>query len=239
MDCYHAKQWSIKKLHRVLMLSHVYQQVSDDGLRSAEKDSENRLLSKMNRRRLDFESMRDTLLFVAGNLDRTVGGRAVELTPQPKVAAAGNFVGTLGDRPALCRAIYGFIDRQNLPGQLRDFDFADPDTITGRRFVTTVPQQALFFFNNPFVMQQASELITRPEFQSLEVIDKRVQYLYQRVLQRDPTSGEIDLAAQFIKSEPATVSPIETIALDSQRPLHPWERFAQVLLMSDELMFVD
>ena len=71
--------WSIKKMHRMLMLSSVYQQKSDDNLRYEKRDPDNRLLSKMNRRRLDFESMRDTLLFVAGELDRSFGGRPVDL----------------------------------------------------------------------------------------------------------------------------------------------------------------
>ena len=71
--------WSLKKLHRVLMLSSVYQQKSDDNLRHEKFDPDNRLLAKTNRRRLDFESMRDTLLFVAGNLDHSFGGRPVDL----------------------------------------------------------------------------------------------------------------------------------------------------------------
>ena len=71
--------WSLKKLHRLLMLSSVYQQKSDDNLRHEKLDPDNRLLAKMNRRRLDFESMRDTLLFVAGNLDHSFGGRPVDL----------------------------------------------------------------------------------------------------------------------------------------------------------------
>jgi len=234
--------WSLKKLHRWLMLSRVYRQTSDDKMRSEAADSENRLLSRMNRRRLDFESMRDTLLFVAGNLDRTVGGRAVELTPQPRVA----FGGTPGDQPpSHRRAIYGFIDRQNLPGLLRAFDFADPDTITGRRYATAVPQQALFFFNSPFVMQQACSLAARADFQQLDATAKQVQYLYQQVFQRDPTAGEVELASRFMAAElsaaasPAEDSATSSLVPDSLRPLRPWERFAHVLLMSDELMFVD
>ncbi len=238
--------WSLKNLHRLLMLSRVYRQASDDGLRSEAVDSENRLLSKMNRRRLDFESLRDTLLFVAGNLDRTVGGRAVELTSQPRVAPEGSFIGTSGNQPpSPRRAIYGYIDRQNLPGLLRAFDFADPDTITGQRYVTTVPQQALFFFNSPFVMQQSCSLAARADFQQLDETAKQVQNLYQHVLQRDPTPGEVELAGQFMSAEqsaaasPAENSVTSSLVPDSLRPLRPWERFVHVLLMSDELMFVD
>jgi hypothetical protein len=238
--------WSLKKLHRLLMLSRVYRQASDDGLRSTAVDPENRLLAKMNRRRLDFESLRDTLLFVAGNLDGTVGGRAVELTPQQRVSLGGGFEGAPADRPpSRRRAIYAFIDRQNLPGVFRTFDFADPDTSTGRRFFTTVPQQALFFFNNPFVMQQACSLAARAVSRQLNSPAEQVTYLYQQILQREPTAGEIELALRFLAAEnaapassadsPATGS----ASIENQRPLRPLERFTHVLLMSDELMFVD
>lgn len=228
--------WSLKKLHRLIMLSRVYRQSSDDQLKGATVDSENRLLSKMNRRRLDFEALRDTLLFVAGNLDGTLGGRAVELTPQPRVAPGGAFIGAVEDRPASTRrAIYAFIDRQNLPGLLRSFDFADPDTITGRRFATTVPQQALFFFNNAFVMDQSRRLVARPDFQNIDDSAARVRMLYQQVFQRDPTAAEVKLAGRFIAGEQASATP----AAENPRPLSPWERYAHVLLMSDELMFVD
>ncbi len=229
--------WSLKKLHRLLMLSHAYQRASDDGLRSEAADSENHLLSKMNRRRLGFEEVRDTLLFVAGNLDETIGGRAVELVPQPKVAAAGNFIGIGDQPPSRRRAIYGHIDRQNLPGLFRAFDFADPDTITGRRYVTTVPQQSLFFFNSPFVMQQACEIVARPDFQALDNTPKRIQNLYQQLFQRDPTESEAELATQFLAAEP--VETPATVGANGLRPMTSWERYAHVLLMSDELMFVD
>ena len=80
--------WSLKKLHRLLMLSSVYQQKSDDNLRHEKLDPDNRLLAKMNRRRLDFESMRDTLLFVAGNLDHSFGGRPVDLLKRGTASTA-------------------------------------------------------------------------------------------------------------------------------------------------------
>ena len=224
--------WSLKKLHRLLMLSRTYRQASDDGLRYETLDPENRLLSKMNRRRLDFESMRDSLLAVAGDLDRTMGGRAVELTPQPRVSAGGAFFGPPKEQPpSLRRVIYAFIDRQNLPGLLRVFDFADPDTITGRRYITTVPQQALFFFNNPLVMQQAQSLVSSAAFRRLEGNDERIRHLYQQVYQRDPAPEELEFVTRFVAgAEASTTSPPAP---------HPWELFAHVLLMSDEFVFVD
>jgi len=235
--------WSLKKLHRQLMSSHTYQQSSDDGLRSATIDPENHLLSKMNRHRLEFEELRDTLLAVAQNLDDKMDGRAVFLTPQPKVSAGGGFEDAPVDPNfSRRRAIYGFIDRQNVPGLFRAFDFADPDTITGRRYATTVPQQALFFFNNPFVMQQAVQLAADSANVPIEN-DQRIRSLYQQLFQREPTDDELSLANQFLSHEPSE-SAVDAGAVtpskpDQSRNLRPWERLVHVLLMADELMFVD
>ena len=104
----------------------------------------------MNRQRLEFESMRDTLLSVAGTLDATMGGQSVDITSEPYSTR---------------RTIYGFVDRQNLPNLFRAFDFASPDTTSSRRFFTTVPQQALFLMNSPFVVELAQKLVKRPGFQ--------------------------------------------------------------------------
>src|SRR5207249_3588694 len=117
--------WSLKKLHRLLMLSSVYQQRSDDNLRYEKLDPDNRLLSKANRRRLEFESMRDTLLFVVGNLDPSFGGRPVDLIKKREGSSR--------------RTVYGTIDRNDLPSLFRAFDFANPDLSTAQRDTTTVP----------------------------------------------------------------------------------------------------
>jgi hypothetical protein len=217
--------WSLKKLLRLLMLSSAYQQSSDDNLCHAKLDPDNRLLAKMNRRRLDFESMRDTLLFVAGNLDFSIGGRPVDLLRQ----RAGSFGSSR-------RAVYGTIDRNDLLALLRIFDFADPDLCTAQRDATTVPQQALFFLNSPFVMEQACKLVNDHAFQRLDDGTQQARYLYQRVYQRDPSPEEIQLGLRFLHGTPASAG---TEQLIREQPLTPQERYAQVLLMSNELMFVD
>ena len=220
--------WSLKKLHRLLMLSSVYQQKSDDNLRHEKLDPDNRLLAKMNRRRLDFESMRDTLLFVAGNLDHSFGGRPVDLLKR----------GTANQQPySNRRTVYGVIDRNDLLALFRIFDFANPDITTAQRDATTVPQQALFFLNSPFVMEQACKMVNRPPFQRLDDETKRVRYLYQLVYQRDPSADEIQRGLRFLQAKPASADLKEQT--HAQQPLTPWERYGQVLLMSNELMFVD
>jgi hypothetical protein len=145
--------WSLKKLHRLIMLSNVYHQSSDDeqevergrtfaytrdparrreARSPARADLDNRLLWRKNKRRLDFEAMRDSLLAVTGELDLEMGGKPVEL---------------FGKKPVTRRTVYGYVDRQFLPGVFRVFDFANPDLHIPQRS-DDVPQQALFFMNN-------------------------------------------------------------------------------------------
>jgi hypothetical protein len=217
--------WSVKQLHRLIMLSRVYQQQSEDRPACRERDPENRLLWKMNRRRLDFEALRDSLLAVAGRLDSRMGGRSVELTKPP-------FPGR--------RTVYGFIDRQNLPGVFRTFDFASPDATNPQRHTTTVPQQALFLLNSPFVIELARGLVGRPGFATLGPSERRIAWLYRRVYARPPEADEVKLALNFL--EAAHGSRPEKPARPERhpaRPLTPWEKYAQVLLLANEFMFVD
>jgi hypothetical protein len=180
-----AEGWSIKKLHRLIMLSSTYQQSSENNVKYAKLDPGNQLLWRMNRQRLDFESMRDTLLAVSGKLDETLGGHAVDLTSEPFSAR---------------RTVYGFVDRQNLPSVFRAFDFASPDTTSPRRFYTTVPQQALFLMNSPFVVDQAKNLVNRPDFKTAHTEREQIRLLYQLAFQRDPNREEMEMARKFTES---------------------------------------
>ncbi len=187
-----AEGWSIKKLHRAIMLSSVYQQSSDLRNDAAQADPENRLLWHMNRRRLDFEAMRDSLLAVAGQLDTSMGGRPVELTAAPW---------------AKRRAVYGLIDRQNLPGVFHTFDFATPDATSPQRHVTTVPQQALFMMNNPFVIEQARALVAKPEFHQPQAYEAQVAELYECVYARKAAASEVDAGLRFVMNAITNPSP--------------------------------
>src|SRR5204863_7745780 len=132
------------------------------------------------------EELRDALLSVSGKLDTTMGGLPVEIVADPSPPR---------------RTIYSYIDRQNLPGLFRTFDFANPDSTSPQRFFTTVPQQALFLLNSPFVVQQAKNMVERPEIQSLKSDDQRIQQLYRIALQRAPGADELKLAQQFIHAQ--------------------------------------
>jgi hypothetical protein len=201
-----ADGWSIKKLHRLIVLSRTYQQSSVDRPEVSRVDPENRLLGRMNRLRMDFESQRDSMLFVAGRLDPTPGGRAVNLFSPPYSTR---------------RTIYGFVDRQNLPGTLRTFDFANPDQHCPRRHETSVPQQALYLLNSPFVQQQARALAHRTTETDPT---RRIEQLYRLAYGRLPTPDEVALGLKFIGSDTS-----ESV----------WTRYAQVLMVSNEFEFVD
>jgi Protein of unknown function (DUF1553)/Protein of unknown function (DUF1549)/Planctomycete cytochrome C len=202
--------WSIKKLHRRIVLTETYRQSTRANAETVKKDPENRLLSRFNRHRLDFEQLRDALLFTTGELDRSaIGGKSVDLFSVPFTKR---------------RAIYGFVDRQNLPGTFRAFDFASPDQHTPQRFQTTVPQQALFLMNSPFVVERARSAAGR----ATGPTEERVRVLYRQILGRNPTAAELKLAADF-----ATDSSASKAGPDG------WEQLAQVLLLSNEFAFVD
>jgi mono/diheme cytochrome c family protein len=210
--------WSIKKLHRLILLSSSYQQSSSDDPRLLQMDPDNRLLARMNHRRLDFEAMRDSLIAVAGRLNPTMGGRAVELTTAPFSAR---------------RTVYGFIERQNLPGLFRTFDFASPDTSTPQRYTTTVPQQALFLMNSPFVLQQARHFLERPDVAALKH-EAKIKRMYQLAYGRTADADEIAVGLHFL-TEASESGDAQKAAL----PLSAWEQYAQVLLLSNEFAFVD
>ncbi|HEY7308503.1 MAG TPA: PSD1 and planctomycete cytochrome C domain-containing protein [Gemmataceae bacterium] len=199
--------WSIKKLHRLIVLSAAYQQASADRPDGRRVDPENALVWKMNRRRLDFEATRDALLAVSGRLDHKSGGPPVK----DIWSASGR------------RTVYGFIDRLQVPGLFRSFDFPSPDASSPRRDTTTIPQQALFLMNNPFVIDCARKLVQLPEIAAEKDCSRRVEYLYRRLYGRAPTTQEINLAREF------------TGGMESTR----WIRYAQGLLMSNEFTFLD
>ncbi len=211
--------WSIKKLHRLILLSNTYRQTSGDDPRLLQTDPENRLLARMNRRRLDFEAMRDSLLIVAGRLDAAMGGRAVELTTAPFSTR---------------RSVYGFIDRQNLPGLFRTFDFASPDASTPQRYTTTVPQQALFLMNSPFVVEQAQHFVQRADVAAQTKDKAKINRMYQLAYGRAAEAEEIALGLRFVTEASKSVE-----GKKAGLPLSAWQQYAQVLLLSNEFAFVD
>ena len=185
--------WSIKKMHKKILLSAAYRQsanpntnplvVQKASVDPIKIDAANKLLWHANLRRLDFESIRDSMLLLSGKLDRALGGRAVNITDEPY---------------SYRRTIYGFIDRDKLSEFQSQFDFADPNMANSTRGSTIVPQQALFFMNNPLAVEVARNVNARPEMAKASSDDERVTQLYRIMYQRSPTVQERQIAREFV-----------------------------------------
>ncbi|YCM44625.1 DUF1549 and DUF1553 domain-containing protein [Verrucomicrobiaceae bacterium 227] len=199
-------KWSLKSIHRLITQSAVYQQSSSPATSvAATIDPENRLLSYFPRRPLDFEAMRDSLLFASGELDLSIGGK-----PGP----------LLGASASLRRSLYGRIDRQFLPNTLRDFDFANPELHSPQRHLTNVPQQALFFLNSPFVEARAMAFARRVGEGS---INERAIRFFQIAFQRNPSAGELESCREFIEEALEKDREMEAKGSASTAPeISPW-----------------
>lgn len=204
--------WSLKKLHRRILLSQTYQQSSFDREDCRQKDPENELYWRFSRRTLDLEAMRDSMLAVSGRLDRQLGGRPVDIA---------------GDAKNIRRTIYGLVDRQDLPGLFRNFNFASPDQSADKRPQTIVPQQALFGMNSPFVMEQSTALARSCFQKSDNNLEQGIQTLYRKVLQRNPSDREVGLALQYLQNA------------ETHNQLDPQVQLAQVLLLTNEFMTLE
>jgi hypothetical protein len=174
---------SIKKLHKAIMLSSVYQLGSQNDEANYAKDSGNRFYWRFNRRRLDAEELRDSILSVSGNLDPALGGPSEDLTPAYKR-----------------RTVYGKVSRYKLDTYLQTFDFPAPNISAEKRFTTTVPLQRLFLMNSDFMQIEAEELAKRvasePDNRA------RIRKVYQLTYGRDPAEAEVKLALDYLHSEP-------------------------------------
>jgi hypothetical protein len=197
-----ANNWSIKQLHRTIMLSSTYQLSTAFNDKANEQDPSNRLLWRANRQRLDAESMRDTLFAVTGELDRTLGGKPVLL-----------------DQPTNHRrSIYGYVSRRKLDGTLALFDFPNPNLSAEQRIVTATPLQQLFFLNSEFLETRARALVDR--LANIKSTPERIREAYRLLYSREATPQELTLGQQFLATQ-------------------SWLPYAQVLLSSSELLFVN
>jgi len=201
---------SLKKLHREIMLSAAYQLSAEYSDENFAKDGDNRLLWRANRRRLDAETLRDSLLFAAGNLDRTLGGPSVDLSDDSRR-----------------RTVYSKISRFRLEGYLTLFDFPDPGITNEKRNVTLVPLQQLFFMNSGFVRRQAESFAKR--LSPVSSAEARIRRAYEILYEREPSQQEVHLGLEFLSEAGATK--------DADSPA--WQEYAHVLLSTNELAFMN
>jgi hypothetical protein len=174
--------WSIKALHRQIMLSAAYQLSTDEIEPNVTQDPDNRLLWRANMvQRLDIEALRDAILAVSGNLDLSVGGPAARLTDENTR-----------------RTVYAFISRNKLDPTLELFDFPNPNNTIEYRSVTVGPLQRLYFMNSSFIASQSRALATRLEDEASSD-EARITCAYRLLYGRKPTQAEIQLGLDFLR----------------------------------------
>lgn len=210
-----SEGWSVKKLVREIVRSRTYR-MSSDAMVKGDLDPENRLLWKANRRRLEAESIRDTMLTVSGKLSMERGGP----TFPANLAADYGYKGSDNRR-----SVYQPMFRNALPEALEAFDMADPSLVTGKRNTSTVAPQALFMLNNPFPAEQARYAANRLLAEKHGDDKERLDRAYRLALGRLPTDREREVHARFVSS--------------SQSPVDTWTSVFHALFASADFRFVE
>ncbi len=228
--------YSIKALHREIMLSATYQLSSDYSEKNSTEDPDNKLLWRASRRRLDAEALRDSLLYVTGNLDLTVGGPSAELTDDNKR-----------------RAVYGKVSRFKLNSLLELFDFPSASITSEQRNATNVPLQRLFFLNSDLVWQQAGLLADHLGAHGSADAETKIRKAYRLLFQREATETEVRLGLEFLRevqtesagNQAAGSGGFKPPVTQGQPQAHSdgspsaWQQYAQVLLSSNEFIFLN
>jgi hypothetical protein len=229
-----ADGWSLKKLHRRIMLSAVYRQGTAHDADAALADPDNRLLWRFPRRRLEAEAIRDGLLAVAGTLDRTLGGTQLE---------TGNFAYVTDEASRISsryggrrRSIYLPVVRNAVYDFFQAFDFVEPSVPNGKRARTTVAPQALWMLNNPFVAEAARGLAGRLLAEGADEAS-RVRRAYRLAYARPATDAEVRDALEYVAAfEVALVSREKD---PTERRRQAWASLCHTLLASNEFVTLE
>jgi cytochrome c553 len=216
-DRFVASGWSVKTIHREILLSSVYQQSSHAGVDTLRKDPGNLLLARMNRRRLEVEAWRDATLAVSGRLDQRLGGPSVSLEDASNVR----------------RTAYAAISRHDLAWMLRLFDYPDPNITSGGRVETTVPLQELFVLNSEFLAKNARSVAERllADQPAAPGDDSLVTRAYRLVFGREPSGRELAIGVEYIRA----LGSGESVGTRSER----LSNYAHALLATNEFLFID
>ena len=180
------RDWSLKDLHRNILLSATYRQQSLDRDHPGSTDPENRLLWKMNRKRLPWEAMRDNLVAVTGQMSLDLGG--------PSFALDSSWNGR--------RSVYGYVNRLDVATLLTTFDFPNPNASSGSRSQTTVPPQTLYFLNDAFLGEVCRRVMARDDVAGTVEARQRTELLYTILLARSAEQEDMDDALDFLGDTP-------------------------------------
>ncbi len=220
-DQFRKNGWSMKWLHRQIMLSQAYHQGAIENENSRRVDPENQLLWRMPRRRLDFESMRDSMLAACAELDTTMGGRPIDLNASPAIPR---------------RSVYGFVNRDIIANLMSTFDTANPNACTAKRPETTIPQQTLFALNSDFIQDRAARLASLTKQTNPASDEERIVAMVRRALCRNPSESEVGRAKKFLNETIPSTTTADGAAADPERR---WILLAHALMASNEFTFLD
>jgi hypothetical protein len=227
--------WSIKQMHRTIMLSSTYQMSAAYNSHAAEIDPENTLLWRANRRRLEAEPIRDAVTAVTGIIDFTPGGTMLSYKDRDYVSTTSRRGGADYDSPR--RSVYIPVVRSSMYEMFQAFDLPDPSTPNGDRNSTVIAPQALFMMNATLVLKatrsMAAKLLAEPGLDDAG----RIREAYERALARPPAASDIDRALTFIAKVEKAAEPHESDA--TKRHLFAWQSFCKALLSSNEFIYVN
>ncbi len=222
--------WSVKNIQRLILFSSTYQMASDTDDKDAEADPENRLMTRFNRQRLDVEEIRDGVLALDGSLDPAMGGTLQKGTGTDGENSAGRL--SLDPLKLTRRTVYLPLRRANLPTLLNLFDFGDATTVNGKRTITNVAPQALFAMNSEFGFEHSRKLAEMLLAMPDATPARRVEAAYLRILNRYPTSDEVDTVLTYMQK-------YSTKYGKDNADLEAWQSLCHILLSSNEFLYLD
>jgi hypothetical protein len=227
--------WSVKDMHRLMMNTSTYQMSSRPDRQASRQDPDNRLLWRMNPRRLEAEEIRDSLLMLGNHLDLTMGGRMLPVRNHKimntKEIESCNAV---HDQPR--RTVYLPVIRSGLHEFLKTFDFPDPSVPVGQRNVTTVAPQALFLMNSTMAQESCQRIARILLAQQGMNSRQRIQYAYQWILNRSASDAELNQWSGFVQQRKKQVIAARVPA--DQQLLETWVSIVRVFLSSNEFIYV-
>ena len=221
--------WSVKSMHRRIMLSNAYRMSSAASAEAAERDPGNEWLSRFNRRRLDVEELRDGMLAIDESIDLAMGGTMQSGFGTDRENSNDRL--SIDPTTSARRMVYLPLRRSNLPTLLNLFDFGDAVTSLGQRPVTNVAPQALFMMNSEFVRERAGNLASQLLAASDWSDSERARQAYLRILAREANPAEVDSAVSYVTGYASR--------FDGITPLEAWQSYCRILLASNDFIYVD